>query len=127
MRSVAHRVTQETWPGLQPSRPAGRAPARGDLGQTEIVLAADLGSGSDNLRQQPGLLRSALAGLLERAQGGARVAASIDAGYFARQVARAAHDEHICFAIGARRIAQMRRRPGISDDDWTDVIDMDSA
>ncbi len=32
-----------------------------------------------------------------------------DAGYFAGQLARAAHDEHIGFAIGAKRIAPLWR------------------
>jgi hypothetical protein len=30
-----------------------------------------------------------------------------DAGYFAGALARAAHDEHISFAIGAKRIAPL--------------------
>jgi hypothetical protein len=30
-----------------------------------------------------------------------------DAGYFAGQLARAAHDAHIAFAIGAKRIAPL--------------------
>ena len=32
-----------------------------------------------------------------------------DAGYFAGALARAAHDEHISFAIGAKRIAPLWR------------------
>jgi Transposase DDE domain group 1 len=51
-----------------------------------------------------------------------------DAGYFAGQLARAAHDEHIAFAIGARRIAPLwRLLAGIADDDWHDAIDMYGA
>ena len=51
-----------------------------------------------------------------------------DAGYFAGQLARAAHDEHIGFAIGAKRIAPLwRLLAGIADDDWHDAIDMDNA
>jgi hypothetical protein len=51
-----------------------------------------------------------------------------DAGYFAGQLARAAHDEHIAFAIGAKRIAPLwRLLHGIADDDWTDAIDMHNA
>ena len=97
--------------------------------ETEIVLAADLGSGTDDPRASaPDLLRRALAALPQRARAGGRVAARADAGYFAGQVARAAHDEHILFAIGARRIAPLwRLLDGISEDDWTDAIEMDGA
>ena len=78
--------------------------------ETEIVLAADLGAGTDDPRASaPDLLRRALAALPARARAGGRVAARVDAGYFAGQVARAAHDEHIFFAIGARRIAPLWR------------------
>src|ERR1035438_3524586 len=83
--------------------------------ETEIVLAADLGSGTDDPRASaPDLLRRALAGLPERIRAGGRVAARADAGYFAGQVARAAHDEHIFFALGARRIAPLWRLPAAS-------------
>ena len=97
--------------------------------ETEIVLAADLGAGTDDPRASaPDLLRRALAALPERARAGGRVAARADAGYFAGQLARAAHDEHICFAIGARRIAPLwRLLDGIAEDDWHDAIDMDNA
>src|SRR5258708_2628946 len=51
-----------------------------------------------------------------------------DAGYFAGALARAAHDEHIAFAIGARRIAPLwRLLDGIREDDWRDATDMDNA
>ena len=97
--------------------------------ETEIVLAADLGAGTDDPRASaPDLLRRALAALPERARAGGRVAARVDAGYFAGQVARAAHDEHIFFAIGARRIAPLwRLLDGIADDDWHEAIEMDNA
>ena len=86
--------------------------------ETEIVLAADLGAGTDDPRASaPDLLRRALAALPERVRAGGRVAARADAGYFAGQVARAAHDEHIFFAIGARRIAPLwRLLDGIAED-----------
>jgi hypothetical protein len=49
--------------------------------ETEIVLAADLGSGTDDPRASaPDLLRRALAALPERARAGGRVAARVDAG-----------------------------------------------
>jgi hypothetical protein len=38
------------------------------------------------------------------------------------------HDEHIVFAIGARRIAPLRRPlQGIAGDDWRDAIEMENA
>jgi hypothetical protein len=97
--------------------------------ETEIVLAADLGSGTDDPRATaPDLLRRALAALPERARAGGCVAARVDAGYFAGQVARAAHDEHIFFAIGAKRIAPLwRLLDGIAEDDWHEAIEMDGA
>jgi hypothetical protein len=56
------------------------------------------------------------------------VAARADAGYFAGQSARAAHDAHIGFAIGAKRIAPLwRLLAGIAEEDWYDAIDMDNA
>ncbi len=51
-----------------------------------------------------------------------------DAGYFAGALARVAHEAHIGFAIGARRIAPLwRLLAGIAEDDWHDAIDMDGA
>jgi hypothetical protein len=97
--------------------------------ETETVLAADLGDGTDDPRATaPGLLRRALASLPRRARRSGRVAMRADAGYFAGQLARAAHDEHIAFAIGAKRIAPLwRLLGGIAGDDWHDAIDMDNA
>jgi hypothetical protein len=96
--------------------------------ETEIVLAADLGDGTDDPRATaPGLLRRALACLPAAARAG-RVALRADAGYFAGQLARAAHDAHIAFAIGARRIAPLwRLLAGLAEDDWHDAIEMDGA
>ena len=96
--------------------------------ETEITLAADLGDGTDDPRATaPGLLRRALAALPPRARAG-RVAMRADAGYFAGQLARAAHEERIAFAIGAKRIAPLwRLLAGIGEDDWTDAIGMEHA
>jgi hypothetical protein len=96
--------------------------------ETETVLAADLGDGTDDPRATaPGLLRRALACLPAAARAG-RVAMRADAGYFAGQLARAAHDAHISFAIGARRIAPLwRLLDGLAEDDWHDAIEMDNA
>jgi hypothetical protein len=96
--------------------------------ETEIVLAADLGDGTDDPRATaPDLLRRALASLPERVRAG-RVALRADAGYFAGQLARAAHGERISFAIGAKRIAPLwRLLAGIADDAWHDAIEMDNA
>src|SRR6266571_4086264 len=96
---------------------------------TEIVLAADLGGGTDDVRATGAdLLRRALACLPAAARAGGRVALRADAGYFAGQLARAAHDEHIAFAIGAKRIAPLwRLLSGIAEGDWHDAIEMNGA
>ncbi|HJY61177.1 MAG TPA: transposase [Streptosporangiaceae bacterium] len=96
--------------------------------ETETVLAADLGDGTDDPRATaPDLLRRALAGLPPRARAG-RMAMRADAGYFAGQLARAAHDARIGFAIGAKRIAPLwRLLGGIAEEAWHDAIDMDGA
>jgi Transposase DDE domain group 1 len=96
--------------------------------EAEIVLAADLGDGTDDPRATaPGLLRRALACLPAAARAG-RVAMRADAGYFAGQLARAAHDEKIAFAIGAKRIAPLwGLLAGLAEDDWHDAIEMDGA
>jgi Transposase DDE domain group 1 len=96
--------------------------------ETEIVLAADLGDGTDDPRATaPGLLRRALAALPAAARAG-RVALRADAGYFAGALARAAHDEKIAFAIGAKRIAPLwRLLAGIPEDAWHDAIEMEHA
>jgi len=97
--------------------------------ETEIVLAADLGSGTDDPRATAAaLLRRALACLPAAARAAGRVALRADAGYFAGQLARAAHDEHIAFAIGAKRIAPLwRLLSGIAEDDWADAAGLDNA
>jgi hypothetical protein len=97
--------------------------------ETETVLAADLGDGTDDPRATaPDLLRRALACLPPRARASGRVALRADAGYFAGALARAAHGEHISFAIGAKRIAPLwRLLAGIAADDWHDAIEMDGA
>ena len=97
--------------------------------ETEVVLAADLGDGTDDPRATaPDLLRRALGCLPEPARRSARVAMRADAGYFAGALARTAHDEHISFAIGAKRIAPLwQLLAGIADDDWHDAIEMDNA
>jgi hypothetical protein len=97
--------------------------------EAEIMLAADLGSGTGDPRATaPELRRRALAALPERARASGRVAARVDAGSFAGQVARAAHDERIAFAIGAKRIAPLwRLLDGIAEDGWTAATDMDGA
>jgi Transposase DDE domain group 1 len=97
--------------------------------ESEIVLAADLGDGTDDPRATaPDLLRRALAALPPRARASGRVAMRADAGYFAGQLARAAHDAHISFAIGAKRIAPLwRLLAGIADEDWHDAVEMGNA
>ena len=97
--------------------------------ETEVVLAADLGGGTDDPRATaPDLLRRALAALPPQARASGRVGMRADAGYFAGALARAAHDERISFAIGARRIAPLwRLLAGIAEDDWHDATEMDGA
>jgi hypothetical protein len=97
--------------------------------ETEVVLAADLGDGTDDPRATaPDLLRRALACLPAAARQPGRVAMRADAGYFAGQLARAAHDAQIGFAIGARRIAPLwRMLAGVAGDDWHDAIEMANA
>ena len=98
--------------------------------EAETVLAADLGDGTDDPRATaPGLLRRALAALPPRARASGRVALRADAGYFAGQLARAAHEARIGFVrIGAKRIAPLwRLLVGLADGDWHDAIDMDNA
>jgi len=96
--------------------------------ETETVLAADLLAGDDDPRPHaPELLRRALAALPARVRAG-KVAMRADAGYFAGDLARAAHFENIGFAIGAKRIAPLwRLLSGIAEHAWTDAIDMDAA
>ena len=97
--------------------------------ETETVLAADLGDGTDDPRATaPDLLRRALAALPAAARASGRVAMRADAGYFAGQLARAAHDAKIAFAIGAKRIAPLwRLLAGIAEEDWHEAIEMGNA
>jgi hypothetical protein len=97
--------------------------------ETEIALAADLGGGTDDPRATaPDLLRRALAALPAAARASGRVGLRADAGYFAGALVRAAHDEKIAFAIGARRIAPVwRLLDGVAGEDWHDAIGMDGA
>jgi hypothetical protein len=96
--------------------------------QTETVLAADLLAGDQDPRSHAvQLLRRALAALPGRARAG-RVALRADAGYFAGELARAAHTEDIAFAIGAKRIAPLwRLLSGIAEAAWADAVDMTGA
>jgi len=96
--------------------------------EAEIVLAADLGDGTDDPRATaPDLLRRALAALPAAARAG-RVGLRADAGYFAGALARAAHEARVSFAIGAKRIAPLwRLLDGIAGDAWHDAIEMDNA
>jgi Transposase DDE domain group 1 len=97
--------------------------------ETEAVLAADLGDGTDDPRATaPDLLRRALAAPPAAARASGRVAMRADAGYFAGALARTAYDAKIAFAIGAKRIAPLwRLLTGIAEQDWHDAIEMDNA
>jgi Transposase DDE domain group 1 len=96
--------------------------------ETGTVLAADLLAGDVDPRPgAPGLLRRALAALPPAARGG-RVRMRADAGYFAGELARAAHAENIGFAIGGKRIAPLwRMLDGLAETDWTEATDMPAA
>jgi hypothetical protein len=96
--------------------------------QTGTVLAADLLAGDIDPRPgAPGLLRRALAALPPAARAG-QVRMRADAGYFAGELARAAHEQNIGFAIGAKRIAPLwRMLDGTAETDWVDAVDMPAA
>ncbi|MGI8761566.1 MAG: transposase, partial [Jatrophihabitantaceae bacterium] len=56
------------------------------------------------------------------------VAVRADAGYFAGDLARAAREQDVRFAIGAPRLAPLwRLLGGLGQDAWTDAIDMPGA
>jgi hypothetical protein len=94
--------------------------------ETGVILAADLLAGDQDPRPgAAGLLRRALASL---PRGVRRVALCADAGYFAADLAVAAHREGVGFAIGAKRIAPLwRTLAGIAESDWVEAIDMPGA
>lgn len=96
--------------------------------EVETVLAAELLSGNDDPRAHAAeLFRRALAALPVQARAG-RVRLRADAGYFAGELARVAFFADVEFAIGAKRIAPLwRLLSGITDDSWTDAIDMAGA
>ena len=91
-----------------------------------VALAADLLAGNEDPRPgAPALLRRALAVLPE---GVGRIQLRADAGYFAVDLAVAAHRAGIRFAIGAKRIAALwRTLAGVGETDWVDAIDMPHA
>ena len=96
--------------------------------ETTTVLAADLMAGDEDPRSHAaGLLGRALSALPAPARAG-RVRLRADAGYFAGELARAAHFAGVEFAIGAKRIAPLwRLLDGLAEADWTDATDMDGA
>lgn len=96
--------------------------------QTGTVLAADLLAGDVDPRAgAAGLLRRALAALPAAGRAG-WVRMRADAGYFAGELARAAHVENVGFAIGGKRIAPLwRMLDGVAETDWVDAVDMPAA
>ena len=96
--------------------------------ETETVLAADLGCGVDDPRATADKPRQrALANLPHRIRR-EQVALRADAGYFAGQLARTAHQAGIGFAIGAKRVTTMwRALAGIAESDWRACIYMGDA
>jgi hypothetical protein len=91
-----------------------------------VALAADLLAGNTDPRPgAPALLRRALAALPE---GVGQIKLRADAGYFAVDLAIAAHRAGITFAIGAKRIAALwRTSDTVGKSDWGDAIDMPGA
>jgi hypothetical protein len=98
---------------IRGSGTGGRMWRRGPRRRSCWPLTRGPGTG-DPRATAPDLLRRALAALPERVRAGGRVPLRADAGYFAGALARAAYDEHISFAIGAKRIAPLRRLPAAS-------------
>jgi hypothetical protein len=96
--------------------------------EVETVLAGELLSGNDDPRASAAeLFRRALAALPEQARAG-QVRLRADAGYFAGELARVAFFAGVQFAIGAKRIAPLwRLLSSVTDDSWTDAIDMAGA
>ena len=96
--------------------------------QTETVLAADLLAGDQDPRSSVvALLGRALAALPAAARAG-KVSVRVDAGYFAGDLARAARERGVRFAIGAKRVAPLwRLLAGIEESEWIEAIDMDGA
>ena len=94
--------------------------------ELEVTLAADLLAGDQDPRPgAPGLLRRALGGL---PAGVGEVKLRADGGYFAVDLAVAAHREGVGFAIGAKRIATIwQTLTGLSESDWAEAIDMPGA
>lgn len=94
--------------------------------ELEVVLAADLLAGDQDPRPgAPGLLRRALAALPAEV---GEVMMRADGGYFAVDLAVAAHREGVKFAIGAKRIAPLwALLGGISESDWVEAMDMPGA
>ena len=97
--------------------------------QTGSVLAADLLAGDVDPRSHAcALLVRAVAGLPEPVRRSGRVAMRADAGYFAGDLARAARELDVQFAIGAKRITTVwRALSGIEEGDWVEAIDMNAA
>jgi hypothetical protein len=94
--------------------------------ESEVALAADLLAGDQDPRPgAPGLLRRALAAL---PTGVGEVRLRADGGYFAVDLAVAAHREGVRFAIGAKRIATVwQALVGLSETGWTDATGMPGA
>lgn len=97
--------------------------------QTETPLAADLLAGDQDPRSHAvDLLDRALEALPAPVRAEAGIDLRADAGYFAGDLARAAHGHGIGFAIGAKRIAPLwRLLSGITEDAWAEALGMDAA
>ena len=94
--------------------------------ELEVALAAELLAGDQDPRPgAPALLRRALRSL---PAGVGEVKMRADCGYFAVDLAVAAHREGVKFAIGAKRLAPLwQALAGLSESDWTDATCMPGA
>lgn len=106
-----------------------RSSARGHLGPDRDHAGRRPDVGDQDPRSHAAeLLARALEALPEAVRAAARIALRADAGYFAGELARAAHGHGIAFAIGAKRIAPLwKLLPAISEDAWREAIDKDDA
>jgi len=96
--------------------------------ETATVLAADLMAGNEDPRGHAGELLNRALGALPAAARAGRIRLRADAGYFAGELARAAHLADIEFAIGAKRIAPLwRLLDDVAETDWVDAVDMAGA
>jgi hypothetical protein len=97
--------------------------------QAGVTVAADLLAGNDDVRPRAaGLLRRALTAIPAQARGVGVGRVRADAGYFTAELAHAAVDAGVDFAIAAKRNSAMWRAfAGINEADWVAADRMNGA